>query len=120
MNALSATPQPDPIRNANPAVWLAVIDDVLETTPEGPVRDLLIKDMQDRDQWGRSKYGVPLQPNNGRDALVDLYQEFLDATVYIKQYLLENPGNSLFEGLYVETRAMLTTVREQLYTLRGK
>jgi hypothetical protein len=50
---------------------------------------LVIADMQARDAAGRRKYGVPLQPHNGRDALQDLYEELLDAAVYIKQAMLE-------------------------------
>lgn len=65
---ISDTHEPDPIPNDKPAVW-----------------DLVVADMQARDAEGRRKYGVPLQPHNGRDALVDLYQELLDAVVYIRQ-----------------------------------
>lgn len=54
-----------------------------------PVWDLVIMDMIARDQSGRQKYGVPLQTNNGRDALVDLYQEILDAAVYLRQAIEE-------------------------------
>lgn len=39
---------------------------------------LVISDMWDRDQLGRQRYGTPLQSHNGRDALVDAYQEALD------------------------------------------
>lgn len=46
-------------------------------------------DMRARDHVGRQRYGVPLQTHNGRDALVDLYQELLDSVVYIKQVILE-------------------------------
>ena len=55
------------------------------TTQETPVWDLVIEDMKNRDNEGRKKYGTPLQASNGRDALVDLYQEILDAAVYIRQ-----------------------------------
>ena len=51
-----------------------------------------MKDMNDRDQWGRSKYRTPLQPFNGRDALTDCYQEILDAAVYMRQMLYERDG----------------------------
>ena len=74
-NQYSATEQPDPIQNQQPAVW-----------------ELVIKDMNDRDQWGRSKYHTPLQPFNGRDAATDLYQELLDAVVYWRQFLFERDG----------------------------
>lgn len=51
----------------------------------GDVWLLVMKDMEDRRQMGCKKYGTPLQPFNGRDALVDVYQELLDACVYIRQ-----------------------------------
>ena len=74
-NQYSATEQPEPIRNDKPACW-----------------DLVMSDMRDRDTWGRSKYGTPLQPFNGRDALTDIYQEILDAAVYMRQLIFERDG----------------------------
>jgi hypothetical protein len=64
-----------PTPNDKPAVWLAVIDD-----------------MQERHQHGVKKYGTPLQPHNGRNALRDIYEELLDAAVYAKQRLIEEEG----------------------------
>lgn len=46
--------------------------------------------MEERDQQGAAKYGVRLHPFNGRDALVDLYQELLDASVYAMQAIYES------------------------------
>lgn len=53
------------------------------------VWDLVIKDMRSRDQIGRERYGTPLQTHNGRDGLVDAYQEVLDLAVYLRQELEE-------------------------------
>jgi len=64
--------QPKPKSNSRPAVW-----------------DLVINDMQERDALGRHRYGTPLQPFNGRDALVDAYQEALDLAVYLRQAIEE-------------------------------
>lgn len=50
---------------------------------------LVIKDMADRDRLGRAKYGIPLRIHNGRDALVDAYQEVLDLSVYMRQEIEE-------------------------------
>ena len=60
--------QKAPVPNERPAVW-----------------DLVIADMKARDAHGRAHYGTPLQPFNGRDPLVDAYQEGLDKVVYLKQ-----------------------------------
>lgn len=54
-----------------------------------PVWDLVIADMQERDRIGRERYGTPLQTHNGRDALVDAYQEALDLVVYLRQAIAE-------------------------------
>lgn len=70
--SLANTHQPDPMKNKNPSIW-----------------NLVIKDMKERNQFGINKYGIPLQPNNGRDALVDAYQEALDLCVYLRQALWE-------------------------------
>ena len=72
---MSATDQPAPTHNDRPAVW-----------------DLVVADMQERDRIGRQRYGTPLQPGNGRDALVDAYQEALDLAVYLRQAIAERDG----------------------------
>lgn len=54
-----------------------------------PIWDLVIADMHERDKVGRQRYGTPLQTNNGRDALVDAYQEALDLVVYLRQLIEE-------------------------------
>lgn len=64
--------QPNPTKNDLPAVW-----------------DLVLKDIADRDQVGLQRYGTRLQPLNGRDALVDAYQEALDLVVYLRQAIYE-------------------------------
>lgn len=53
------------------------------------VTDAVIADMQERRRLGVGKYGVELLSFNGRDALLDAYQESLDTTVYLKQCLME-------------------------------
>jgi len=67
--------QPRPVPNDGPCVW-----------------DLVHADMSERDQMGQRKHGVRLQPHNGRDALVDAYQEALDLVVYLRQAILERDG----------------------------
>lgn len=73
--AKCVTPEPPPVPNEKPAVW-----------------GLVLADMQARDAEGRRKYGTPLQPHNGRDALVDAYQEALDLAVYLRQAIYERDG----------------------------
>lgn len=64
--------QPPPIANAGAPVW-----------------DLVMADMKERDHLGRQRYGTPLQTNNGRDHLVDAYQEALDLVVYLRAAIEE-------------------------------
>ena len=67
--------QPRSIPNNGPAVW-----------------DIVVSDMQERDQMGLRKHGTRLQPHNGRDVLVDAYQEALDLVVYLRQAIYERDG----------------------------
>lgn len=67
--------QAPPVPNERPAVW-----------------PLVIADMHERDATGRARYGTPLQPHNGRNALVDAYQEALDLAVYLRQRIEEERG----------------------------
>lgn len=57
------------------------------------VWDLVIQDMRERDQMGVQKYHMHLQPFNGRDALIDAYQEALDLVVYLRQLIYEKETN---------------------------
>lgn len=50
---------------------------------------LVVADMMERDRVGTVKYGTPLRADNGRDALVDAYQEALDLVVYLRQAIYE-------------------------------
>ena len=49
----------------------------------------VIKDLQSRDKIGTQKYGTTLQTHNGRNSLMDAYQEALDLVMYLKQALIE-------------------------------
>lgn len=60
---------------------------------DGPdIGALVVKDMQLRMAFGVRKYGTPLQPHNGRDALIDAYQEALDLCAYLRQLMYERDG----------------------------
>lgn len=50
----------------------------------------VIKDLEDRERFGIEKYGIPLQPFNGKKALVDAYQEAIDLVVYLRQKIEED------------------------------
>lgn len=59
------------------------------TPSSGDCWRLVIEDMEARRRLGIARYGTPLQPHNGRDALVDAYQEALDLAVYLRQAIAE-------------------------------
>ena len=64
--------QPRPMPNNHMATW-----------------GLVIADMAMRNNIGVQKYGTPLQPFNGRNSLVDAYEEVLDLAVYLKNAIVE-------------------------------
>lgn len=63
--------------------------DPIKTKNSIKVLDLVRKDLEDRAEVGNKKYGTYLMTHNGRKALMDLYQELLDAVMYIRQLLEE-------------------------------
>lgn len=70
----AAVPQPDPLPGKT------------------VVYEYALKDIGERVEMGKIKYGTPLKTQNGRDALYDCYQELIDALLYIRQELLERDG----------------------------
>lgn len=66
--------------------------EVEQPMPEGDGADIveLVKnDLECRAVLGERKYGERLKPHNGRDALVDAYQEALDLCMYLRQVIEE-------------------------------
>lgn len=57
------------------------------------IQDQVIADIESRRELGIKRYGTALQPFNGRNALLDTYEELLDACVYLKQKLVEDTAN---------------------------
>lgn len=54
----------------------------------------IAKDLELRAEQGVEEYGTYLSTFNGRDSLVDLYEELLDAYMYAAQYEEENRGSA--------------------------
>lgn len=72
----------------DPGVW----DSRLAPPPKKGGRAVtpeVIADLRKRSEMGKEKYGTVLETGNGRDALVDAYQEALDLCCYLKQKLME-------------------------------
>jgi hypothetical protein len=51
--------------------------------------DLVKNDLDSRAIEGEKRYGVRLRAFNGRNALIDAYQEALDLAMYLRQELEE-------------------------------
>lgn len=56
------------------------------------IADLVAADVMSRKEMGLLKYGVALQPHNGRDSLKDAYEEAVDLCKYLRQALYERDG----------------------------
>ena len=67
----------------------ATIEQPLPHEGRGDIVSLVIADMEARAAKGVQTYGTRLQAFNGRDALVDAYQEALDLAIYLRQFLHE-------------------------------
>lgn len=50
-----------------------------------PLPESFLLDCEQRDLMGRKKYGEPLHPFNGRNAVQDAYEEALDLIAYTHQ-----------------------------------
>lgn len=79
MSAATAQ-QPAPTTGQGVAVWPLLFDSTHLVIPEW-----LRADMKARHELGVARYGTPLTVWNGRDAVVDAYQEALDLVVYVQQ-----------------------------------
>lgn len=65
-------------------------DQPLPTVNDRPyVQDLVVADIEARKQFGIRKYGTALQSGNGRDMLLDAYEEALDLCIYLRGALDE-------------------------------
>jgi hypothetical protein len=61
-------------------------------TDSVPVVHYVIKDILARADVGLDRYGTMLKADNGRDHLVDAYQEALDLACYLRAELIRRDG----------------------------
>ena len=59
------------------------------------IQSQVIADIEARREVGIKRYGTALQPHNGRDALVDAYEEVLDLACYLKQRIVEDESERM-------------------------
>jgi hypothetical protein len=110
-NGLAAY-EPDPIANDNESIHDLVCDDLHFNTD--PFSNKVIADLEERRRFGLEKYGTVLQSFNGRDALVDAYQEALDLLVYLKQELEESDDMDIYE-LYDDVSEVALSLRKKIH-----
>lgn len=60
-----------------------------------PIIGQVMRDLVRRADGGVKKYGTLLRPFNGRNQLVDLYQELLDAVCYCAALIYEEEHNGV-------------------------
>lgn len=94
--------QPAPTPNTHEPTWERVIRDLGSyANPD------LITRIRERDTVGLHRYGVRLQPHNGRDSILDAFEEALDLLVYTKNAIVEavgTPKAGRLMGVYVAAR----------------
>jgi len=82
-------PMPCPGRD-DVAAWVGA--DIEQMVDDPELVEALDADLDDRVQVGFHRYGTRLQTFNGRDFLVDAYQEALDLAMYTRGAILEQDG----------------------------
>lgn len=113
-------PQPAPVHNDHPASWDLVVEDLDSRYGEGDeLTDAIREDMRGRDRFGFEKYGVRIQPHNGRDNLVDAYQELLDSLVYFRSALYEEEDPRL-KDMYWMTMKVCRHIRRRIMQRDGE
>jgi hypothetical protein len=81
--------QPRPTRNNERPTWDLVVSDLRQMH-----ETRVIPSVEERDRQGFLKYGVRLQPHNGRNSTLDAFEESMDLVVYLKNAIMEAvPGS---------------------------
>lgn len=82
-------------------------DQIAPLPSPGPdIQPLVIQDLVERYELGKSRYGTGLKTFNGRSGLVDLYQELADALMYVRQVIEED--KAMLVDAEVEYRSVMT------------
>lgn len=106
--------QPAPEPTGGESMHDLVAGDLTIWWPESVGVTWMRAELAERKRIGLERYGTLLQAGNGRDALVDAFQESLDLVVYLRQALAEfgwpdgRPTHGLLEA-YVS--ALRTAIR---------
>jgi hypothetical protein len=105
------------VANDNPSIHDLVAEDLELWWPASAGVHAVRAELAERKRIGLARYGTILQAGNGRDALVDAYQEALDLVVYLRQALTEagwpdrRPPGALLEAYVSALRTALRVGR---------
>lgn len=111
--------QPPPTKNDHPNIINLVIADVIDMGPRNEEAGLFVRDIMARGEIGFAKYGTYLQPHNGRDTLIDLYQELVDAVKYMRVLMYENDNHTLHYD-YRSLMQLAISTRKRIMDRDGK
>lgn len=101
-----------PVPNDGPSMHDLVCEDLGALAFPGVQR--LVADLNARRKLGLARYGTILQAHNGRDALLDLYEELQDAAVYARQ-LVEERGDADSYQAYLSVTGLLVEIGGRRY-----
>jgi len=93
-----------------------ILSETWDNFPSTLTEDV-IEDFVERENVGVESYGGPLQINNGRDALVDAYEELLDAFMYLTQRGVEEQWENYNIDLALSKTG--SAIREVVYALNN-
>lgn len=115
---ISSTTQSDPIPNENRNIIDYLVDDLhneqnllQEVEPMSSYGDQVATDLCARAMIGKERYGTFLQPFNGRDALLDSYEEALDLATYLMQAVVESKASKSDEVYWAYQDALYVAAR---------
>jgi hypothetical protein len=113
----AATPQPAP-QPGQRVVLDQVVQDLRDRPGDLSEVEPIIADLAARAEMGFKKYGCYLQTHNGRDALMDAYQENLDLVMYLGQALQECGSDPVcwleVWGLYQRSMELAVMIKHEL------
>ena len=117
----ASKPEPHPIPNSNPHIADWVMADVAAAGNVYLSQSLasqILTDLKARKKKGFESYGTALQAHNGRNALMDLYQEVTDGVQYARQ-VQEEGVTPAIQPIYANLFAMMIRVKQLLNEQEG-
>ena len=117
MSDMVTKPQPPPEPGCGVYSWDLVVADMrafYNRQHAGDVVEVVVADMLARDAEGARRHGTRLEAGNRRDALVDTYQEALDAAAYYATHLYEQGRDRALSSSYRLILALVYRLRLEI------